>query len=223
MIKYKSKVDIAYDYLIDKINQGEYNQGDRLVISQLSKQLSISDIPVREALRRMESDGYVKIIANQGAVVSGLSKTSLINIFQIKGVLEGYASRLAVDCLTPEQIKQFYVNIEKSEEAFRKKNYKKVSLLNYEFHMGMYENIPNRELYNTIYDLWQKWSITKMVFSVAPQRIPASVGEHKKILELIEAKKHDEVERFVRMHKQAAGAVYQEKLREYPIPEPGKA
>ena len=214
MINYKSKVDLAYDYLIEKINMGEYSQGDRLVISQISKQLSISDIPVREALRRMESDGYIKILANQGAVVFGLSKTRLINIYQIRGVLEGYASRLAVDCLTPKQIRQLYVNIEKTHEAYEKKNYKKVSQLNYEFHMSMYENIPNHELYNIIFELWQKWSITKKVFSVAPQRIPASMEEHKKILELIETKKHDEVEQFVRTHKLAAGAMYQEARQE---------
>ena len=215
MIHYKSKVDLAYDYLTQKINDGEYNQGDRLVISQLSKQMSISDIPVREALRRMESDGYVKIIANQGAVVSGLSKTSLINIFQIKSVLEGYASRLAVDYVSPEQIKQLYVNIEKSHEAYKKKNYKKAAQLNYEFHMSIYGAIPNRELYNIIEELWQKWSITKRVFSVAPQRIPASMEEHKKILELLEAKKHDEVEQYVREHKLAAGEIYRETLQEH--------
>ena len=214
MINYKSKVDIAYDYLMEKINMGEYNQGDRLVISQISKQLSISDIPVREALRRMESDGYVKIMANQGAVVIGLSKTSLINIYQIRGILEGYASRLAVDCLNPKQIKQLYLNIEKSHEAYEKKNYKKFAQLNYDFHMSMYESIANHELYNTIFELWNKWSITKKVFSVAPQRIPASMEEHKKILKLIVAKKHEEVEQFVRMHKLAAGAMYQQALQE---------
>jgi DNA-binding GntR family transcriptional regulator len=212
MTGYKSKVDIAYDYLIDKINKGEYSQGDRLVISQLSKQMSVSDIPVREAIRRLESDGYVEIVANQGAVISGLSKTSLVHIFQIKGVLEGYASRLAVDSITPEIIKKLYTNIERSQEAFTKNDSKKLSQLNYEFHMGMYKNISNQELYKTIAELWQKWSITKNIFSIAPQRTPIAIKEHKKILQLVESKKYDEVEQYVRMHKFAAGIMYSQML-----------
>ena len=69
MTQYKSKVDIVYEGLMEGIAEGAYQQGDRLVISQISKQWQVSDIPVREAVRRLESEGYVRIVANQGAVV----------------------------------------------------------------------------------------------------------------------------------------------------------
>ena len=60
MEKYKSKVDIIYDLLMTDIAKGVYRQDDRLVISQIARQNNVSDIPVREALRRLESEGYVK-------------------------------------------------------------------------------------------------------------------------------------------------------------------
>ena len=88
MEKYKSKVDIIYDLLMTDIAKGVYRQDDRLVISQIARQNNVSDIPVREALRRLESEGYVKISANQGATVCAFSIDRLLEIIRIKSVLE---------------------------------------------------------------------------------------------------------------------------------------
>ena len=77
MTQYKSKVDIVYEGLMEGIAEGAYQQGDRLVISQISKQWQVSDIPVREAVRRLESEGYVRIVANLGAVVCGIDLETL--------------------------------------------------------------------------------------------------------------------------------------------------
>ena len=106
MEKYKSKVDIIYDLLMTDIAKGVYRQDDRLVISQIARQNNVSDIPVREALRRLESEGYVKISANQGATVCAFSIDRLLEIIRIKSVLEGYATRLSIDYVTPALLKK---------------------------------------------------------------------------------------------------------------------
>ena len=215
--KYKSKVEIAYDYILDKIKKGDYSHGDRIVVSQLSKGLSISDIPVREAVRLLESDGYAEVVPNQGAYISIMSKENLIHIFQIKGVLEGYASRLCVDNITHKTIIKLYKNIEQSEESFTVKAFEQISKLNYDFHMTMYECIPNKELYKIIAELWQKWRITQRVFSVAPEHTPTSIKEHKHIVKLLESHDYDALETFVREHKLKAGAAYAKQFDTRPL------
>ena len=80
--------------------------------------------------------------------------------------------------------------------------------------MKMYETIPNDELCMMIRELWEKWGMTKNVFSIAPHRTPASMEEHTKILKMIEKKEYDDVEQFVRRHKLAAGTIYREALQE---------
>ncbi len=205
MVGYKTKVDLIYEVLMKKIAQGDYQDGERLVISQISRENNVSDIPVREAVRRLESEGYVSVIANQGAVVRCFSKERISEIFQIKAVLEGYAARLSVDFLTPKDIEDLRRRNDKLRQALQENNMKEYSKRNVEFHLRLYQNMPQRELYNMIQDLWKKYRITTTVFSLAPTRMEESIEEHDEILRLITQKSYDQVERLMRAHKMRAG------------------
>ena len=201
---YKSKVDIVYEQLLDWIVQGKYKQGDRLVISHIARKLDISEIPVREAIRRLESEGYLKIYANAGAVIDCFDKNTLTSIFQIKSVLEGYASRLSIDYISDDMIRELK-RINDDMRNLSDDRGDELSDLNMQFHRKMYECIPNHELYNMIVSLWNKWRITRTVFKVSSVNRDESVREHERIIELIEQKSHDELEQYVRNHKLRAG------------------
>jgi len=201
MKQQKSKVSIVYEHLLKEMINRNYKSGDRIVISKVAKTCNVSDIPVREALRRLESDGYIKINANQGAVAIGIDKSSLIDIFQVKGILEGYATRLSIDYLSPNDIRELRSLNEKLRIAAENGDYDLYSHLNMEFHLQLYSKTPRRELINLIMDLWKKWSITKSVFSIAPSRMELSYQEHENIIRLIEAREYEKVELYVREHK----------------------
>lgn len=203
MKRYKTKVDVIYEILMEDIANGKYKPGERLVISQISKNNDVSDIPVREAVRRLESEGYVQMNANHGPVVGQFSGERLKEIFQIKAVLEGYASRLACDVLTGEDFVQLREYNRLFLEAGTDK--KACSELNMKFHMRIYQNLRERELVNMIEELWKKYSITKRVFSMVSERVNDSYKEHEHILELMEQKEYDQVEKAVRTHKISAG------------------
>lgn len=205
MAAYKTKVDIVYETLIDSIAKGSYPDGSRLNISQIAKENDMSEIPVREAIRRLESEGYVSIKANQGAVVNVISQENVLEIFQIKGILEGFAARAAVEYLQEAHYKKLREINASILKAHEESDFRMTAQLNVDFHLTMYEVLPQKQLYNMIKDLWKKWTITKSVFSVAPSRADASVREHEDILRLMEGKKLDEVEMAMRMHKFRAG------------------
>lgn len=209
---YKSKVDIVYENILDGIAQGVYKFGDRLIISQLAKENAASEIPVREAIRRLESEGYVELQANKSPYVKAFDPEKAITIFQMKGVLEGYASRLAIDYLTPEDLQR----LQKINDEMRacKPNGKKHSELNVQFHLAIYDKIPQREWYDMINDLWKKWGITRSVFSMEVDLIPGSIQDHDRIIQLLSEKDYDGVEQCVREHKERAGAVMSKHLLE---------
>ena len=211
---YKTKVDIIYEVLMQKIAGGDYQDGDRLVISQISRDNGVSDIPVREAVRRLESEGYVSIAPNQGPVVRCFSKERLREIFQIKAVLEGYAARLSIDFLTPEDIRELHQRNDRLRQALEKNDMKEYSRLNVEFHLRLYQNMPQRELYGMIQELWKKYSITKTVFSVAPTRMEQSIDEHEELLRLIVQRDYDQVERLMRAHKMRAGVALVQQIEQ---------
>lgn len=213
MQAYKTKVDIIYETLLEAIRNSVYKPGERIVISQLAKENSTSEIPVREAIRRLESEGYVEIQANRGPFVKEISPEKALSIFQIKGVLEGYASRLAIDYLSPVDFKRLREINGEMHACEQRGSLEEYGTLNIRFHLTIYEKLPQRELYDMICDLWKKWGITRSVFAWEPGIVPGSIQDHEKIIQLLEEKQYDAVEQHVREHKFRAGAIMSEHLK----------
>lgn len=91
----------AYQHIHTAIRLGEYPAGMRLKPENIAAQIGTSRMPVREALRRLETEGLVTIRPNRGVVVAGLDFEAMREVFEMRAVLEGLAVRLAVPHLTP--------------------------------------------------------------------------------------------------------------------------
>ena len=85
----------AYAHLLAGIRGGQYAPGSRLVPEAIAARLGMSRMPVREAFRRLATEGLVVIRPNWGCRVSSLTISEISEIFEIRAVLEGLAVRLA--------------------------------------------------------------------------------------------------------------------------------
>src|SRR5687767_4743785 len=85
---------------------GEYRTGQRLLPEALALEIGTSRMPVREALRRLATEGLVTIRPNRGVTVSGLNVSDMQEVFEMRAVLEGLAARLALPRLTEARIRQ---------------------------------------------------------------------------------------------------------------------
>lgn len=94
------------EYLLDSIAKGMYKTGERMVETQIARDLGISQAPVREAFRDLEQIGILKTIPYKGAFVNGYSIQDLKNAYDVRAELEGLAIKLAVPQITDEQIKE---------------------------------------------------------------------------------------------------------------------
>ena len=90
-------VDVLFAKLKAAIQAGEFAPGQRLIEADLTRDYGVSRGPVREALRRLAAEGIVDFIPNRGALVRRFSRKEIIDIFHIRQVLEGLASRLAAE------------------------------------------------------------------------------------------------------------------------------
>ena len=72
----------AYLYLKELILEGKYKAGDRLIERDLAAKMTISRTPIREALFRLESQGFVKTLPRKGVVVSNISEDDVIEVFR---------------------------------------------------------------------------------------------------------------------------------------------
>src|SRR6476659_11501933 len=90
-----SKSEQAYQSVKARIVEGTYTPGYRLVLGSIAKDLGVSVVPVREAIRRLEAEGLVKFERNVGATVSGIDPTEYLYTMQTLSIVEGAATALS--------------------------------------------------------------------------------------------------------------------------------
>lgn len=98
--------EVVTTALRDAILSGELRPGERLLQEQLADQLRVSRIPLRDALRRLEAEGLVRIGPRRGAEVASLSSADVIEVYDIRISLEPELMRRAVLALGPADIKR---------------------------------------------------------------------------------------------------------------------
>jgi DNA-binding GntR family transcriptional regulator len=96
-------VDRATEVLHDAIVTGRLRPGERLVQQQLADELGISRTPLREALRRLEQEGLV-VVVNRGLAVADPEPEALLDIYNLREVLDGLAARLAAARMSNEEL-----------------------------------------------------------------------------------------------------------------------
>lgn len=101
-----SPVDQAYNFILEGILSGEFAPGMRVPTESVAETLGISRMPVRDALRRLEGDGAVTIFANRGASVAEFSPEEVVELIEMRAVLEALAARLALDRMTAADMEE---------------------------------------------------------------------------------------------------------------------
>lgn len=201
--KAKNKTQLAYEYILSRIENGVYGPGCRVVIDQIARELGLSIIPVREAIRQLEAEGLVEFKPYTGAVVSNINEKEYIETLSVLAVLEGYATALGSAHLTKEAINELERLNERMERALEELELERFSELNYEFHSLIYAHCGNAYLEEQIKQIWQRMKrIRAYGFTFVPQRAKASIEEHREIIRLLreQAPPH-EIEQYVRQHK----------------------
>ncbi len=94
----------AYDWIKDRIDSGQLKMGEPLPETFLAKEIDVSRTPIREALRVLEQDDYVKIIPQKGAFVSEISLEDVREIYDIRKLLEPFAALSAANRIPDAKI-----------------------------------------------------------------------------------------------------------------------
>ncbi|MCP9206734.1 GntR family transcriptional regulator [Streptomyces sp. NEAU-Y11] len=95
--KVKSKAELVHDTLRQAIADGDLRPGQRINMDELSRNLGVSKIPVREAVKRLESEGLVTSQLHAGVIVSEVDKTEMRGVFLAREAIEALAAQLATE------------------------------------------------------------------------------------------------------------------------------
>ena len=124
----------VYRFLRRAVYAGYFQPGERLIEATLAKRLNVSRTPLREAIKRLETEGLVHIVPNKGATVVKSSPEEIEEIYFIVGVVEGLAAYLAMENITNKDIEKMREIEVRLEDEECQKDYKKWLELNDTFH-----------------------------------------------------------------------------------------
>ena len=173
--------------LESEILTGTLASGTALTEQSLSKRLGVSRTPIRAALHTLAEEGLINLVPNRGAVVVGVTREDLIDIYKIRMRLEGLASALAAERISREDLATLRESVELAEFYISRNDTEHLKELDTQFHAIIYRASGNRMLNKTLSELHRNIiSYRKMSLSV-PGRLERSVGEHREILKAIEA------------------------------------
>ncbi|MFI6532557.1 GntR family transcriptional regulator [Nonomuraea sp. NPDC050547] len=198
-----SKAEISYELLRSRILDGTYGPGYRLVMDQLARETGVSTIPLREAVRRLQSDGLVEVVRNIGARVAVFDAAQVEHALQVLARLEGYATAISAPLMTPEQLARARAVNDRMVEALEEFDPVSFTALNREFHFAIYAQCPDEHLLALLEAEWARLDhMRRSTFSHVPGRARRSVEEHEHMLDLIQAgAQAQEIERVACAHK----------------------
>jgi DNA-binding GntR family transcriptional regulator len=138
------------DVLAERIIEGHYKPGARLVETQIARELGVSQAPVREALRDLESVGIVESFAFRGARVRQPTRAQLIEAFPVRAALESLAASEAATRITDAQLDQLEKLIKQMESAAEHGKAHQQAIANAQFHALIVQAAQN----STLERLW---------------------------------------------------------------------
>jgi DNA-binding GntR family transcriptional regulator len=208
--RHVTKQQFVYDTLRDAILRCEMGPGERLNIDAVAKRLEVSIVPVREALRMLESEGLVLSVAHVGATVAPISRGSIVEVFTVLEGLETVSTRAAAERAQPGDFRDLDQLTSAMDQALASERLDEWAALNTQFHlaigrlcrMPMLEQMLRRAL-----DHWDR--VRRHFFSnVMLRRADLSQREHHQMLAQMKAGDFSGLERTIRDHNQGALAAY---------------
>ncbi|MFG6495355.1 GntR family transcriptional regulator [Fictibacillus sp. UD] len=197
----------AYRYLKDMILDGEYKAGDRLVERELAEKLSISRTPIREALFRLESQGFVKTVPRKGVVVERISEEEVIEVFTILSSLEVLASKLAAQKMSEETQAEFDKMIEKLQDL-EGKTEEEISQLHMETNKIIHTAAKSPKLHEILSGLTDYIRIFANSSYETPGRKEESMREHLEIMKAVRNKEVEMGEYLTKIHIENSKKAY---------------
>lgn len=180
----------AYDIILGAILNRVIPSGQRLAEIPVARAIASSRTPVREALLRLEADGFVKSEPRLGMVVAGNTLESFAEIYEVREVLEGLAARLAARYARSTDIAAMEKIIAESLAPSESHDTAQLRSLNSRFHETIHSCARNNQLQQTLKHLVNRLRLSPISAYDASGRAMHAIEEHRAIVQAIAA--HDE-------------------------------
>jgi len=211
---YKPLRDIVFETLREAIIAGQLRPGERLMEVQIAEELGVSRTPVREAIRKLELEGFVIMVPRKGAYVSDMSIKDVTDVFEIRRALEGLAAELAAERMTEDELEELERLLVRTAETTARLDVLSTVDMDTGFHQVIYEASRNEKLSNMLYHLREQIQRFRTQSLSRPGRLRRVLVEHQGIVDALKQRDTDLARQLAEGHidnaEDALLAVFQE-------------
>jgi DNA-binding GntR family transcriptional regulator len=197
----ESRGEWTYHRIRESIQAGELKPGDRVREIEMAKRLQVSRTPVREALRRLEADGLLSSIPYRGMVIAEPDHQAVMELYEMREVLEGTAAGLAARHASDAEItliRDLIANDPGDADPLALAHH------NRQVHRALYRAAHNRYLLKTLNVLADAMALLGPTTLSVTGRSGTARQEHREILLAIEGRDRDRAEQIARSHIRSA-------------------
>lgn len=177
--------DVVYDELKIGILTGRISPGTRLLEVQLAESMGVSRTPIREAIKRLEKDGLVNIEPRHGAYASRVSIDDMVEILEVRELMESMAAQLAAERVTPEQMESLMKTENLYQKAVKEENLEDMIAYDAKFHKEVVEASHNKTLSQLIEPLQEIALRFRYMYYHDSNRVEKMPNEHEKIIKAL--------------------------------------
>jgi len=196
----RSASDIATELIREAIFEGRLDPGQRLKEEELAQELGISRTPVREALLILQAEGLVSAVPNRGAVVRTYTESDLIDMYELRALLESFAAHQAAKRITDAQLAELSDSCEHFKELRQSRDLLGLIKENLNFHQTIVEAAGTTKLADLVRSAVELPLVYRSFFWFSEQEMEISERSHRKLLATLRAGDSERAELLMKEH-----------------------
>jgi DNA-binding GntR family transcriptional regulator len=199
-----SRGGLAYQKLKDALRNGVLKPGERIMEVSIAQQLNVSRTPVRDAIRRLESEGLLEYEPRSGLVVTRLDRRAVGELYEMREVLEGTAARLFTRHSSDVEVEHLLEFVKKEQQLQGKPQ--DLAAHNHQFHLQIHRGAHNRFLEKALEAVNSSLWLLGQSQMLLPHRAKGAYSEHLELAKAIQKRDADLAESLARKHVRSAQA-----------------
>lgn len=199
---YKPLREIVFEHLRKSILNGELEPGERLMELQLAESLGVSRTPVREAIRKLELEGLVEMVARKGAYVADVSIKDILDVLEVRMFLEGLAAYLAAERMIDEDVDKLKKILKKFEDELDIMGKEEIIELDIKFHDMIIRGSKNNKLMQIVQGLQEQFQRFRVIYFNEYNEYEDIKKYHRAIVEAISNKDSKKAQEYAQTHVQ---------------------
>jgi DNA-binding GntR family transcriptional regulator len=191
--------DIVLKSLRSDIMTGELGPGDQIVQEALAERYGVSRVPLREALKTLESEGQVVYFPHRGYFVAELSVADLLEVYRLRALLEAEAIRHAMPTLSDDDVSALADLLEAIDDAAVEEDVIAMTSANRRFHFAIFDASGLPRLTRLLHQLWDATDAYRALYFQLAENRTRVAHEHRAMLAALQSR---DAESLVALHNE---------------------